>query len=165
MSDLVIRDAATDDVTAIAAILNREIAETTATWTIGVRNFTDMRAWFQNRRGAGYPVLVADLGGRVLGYGALGPFRDGEGYRRTAEHSVYVASAARRRGAGRALLRALIDRARADGFHAMVGGIGAENEESLILHRKLGFEETGRLPEVGWKFDRPLDLVFMQMLL
>jgi phosphinothricin acetyltransferase len=110
-------------------------------------------------------VLVAVEGDAVLGYASYGPFRPFDGYRRTVEHSVYVAENARRRGVGEALLKALEVEARRAGMHAMIGGVAADNEPSLRLHEKLGFVETGRMPEVGQKFGRWLDLVFMQKML
>jgi phosphinothricin acetyltransferase len=160
-----IRDAAEADIPAIAAILNHEILHSTATWTTAPRDLVDVALWYGERRVAGFPVLVAESGGAVIGYGSYGPFRAGQGYRFTVEHSVYVAADARGAGVGGALLGALCDRARAAGLHAMVGGIGAENEGSLRLHARHGFAETGRLPAVGFKFGRWLDLVIMQKLL
>jgi len=97
----------------------------------------------------------------VLGYGSFGPFRSGEGYARTVEHSVYVAASWRRRGIARALLAELIARSEEAGFTRMVGGISADQEASLALHRAMGFAEEGRLIGVGEKFARPLDLVLM----
>ena len=94
--------------------------------------------------------------------GSFGDFRPFEGYRVTIEHSLYVASDARRRGHGAALLAALIDEARKLEKRAMIGGINAENAVSIALHTKFGFDEVGRLPGVGIKFGRPLDLVLMQ---
>jgi L-amino acid N-acyltransferase YncA len=81
------------------------------------------------------------------------------------EHSVYVRPSHQGRGIGRALLVAVIEAARADGVHALIGGLSADNEVSLALHRSLGFVEVGRLPEVGRKFDRWLDLVLLQLFL
>ena len=98
----------------------------------------------------------------MVGYGSFGDFRPFEGYRFTVEHSVYVAEGVRRRGIASALLAALEERARDMGKHVMVGGIAADNEASLKLHARLGFVETGRMPEVGFKFGRWLDLVLMQ---
>lgn len=163
MTDLTIRDAAEADLPAIAAILNREIAETTATWAATPHSLRDMAVWLDSRRGPGRAVLVAERGCAVAGYAALGPFRLGEGYAQTAESSVYVAREARAAGVGLALLRALVARARAEGLRRLVAGIGADNAASLELHRKLGFEEAGRLPGVGEKFGERLDLVFCML--
>ncbi|MEO6340051.1 MAG: N-acetyltransferase family protein, partial [Caulobacteraceae bacterium] len=112
--------------------------------------------------GAGYPLLVAEWEGRVVGYASFGDFRPFQGYRHTVENSVYVAPDAHRRGVGRVLMEALIHRARAMGKHVMVAGIEAENLASIRLHAAAGFVEVGRLPQVGRKFGRWLDLVFMQ---
>jgi phosphinothricin acetyltransferase len=149
----------------ILAIYNHAVAHTTAIWNEGLVDLESRRTWWRGRIDAGFPVLVAVDGGEVLGYASYGPFRAFDGYRRTVEHSVYVAEGARRRGVATALLTALEGRARAQGMHVMLGGIAADNEASLKLHAKLGFVETGRLPEVGRKFGRWLDLVFMQKLL
>ncbi|WP_118135232.1 GNAT family N-acetyltransferase [Oceanicella sp. SM1341] len=160
-----IRDAAARDAEAMAAIVNREIRESTATWTTEERSPADMEAWIAERRAQGYPALVAEAGGRVVGYAGCGPFRSFPGYRLTAEHSVYVSPEAQGLGAGRALMAAVEAAARARGLHALVGGVGSENTASLAFHRALGFTEAGRLPEVGRKFDRWLTLILMHKLL
>ncbi|MEN3950191.1 N-acetyltransferase family protein [Iodidimonas sp. SYSU 1G8] len=160
-----IEDAAPSDVPAIAAILNHAILHTTAVWYDDIRTPAEMEAWFELKRMRGYPVLVARKDGQVLGYASYGPFRAFSGYRHTMELSVYVAAEARRSGAGRRLLAALIERARANGVHVLVGGIDADNEASIGLHAALGFQEVARMPQIGRKFDRWLTLVFMQKLL
>jgi L-amino acid N-acyltransferase len=106
--------------------------------------------------------LAARSGSGLLGYASYGPFRIPSGYRLTAEHSVYVREDARGRGIGKALLAALVERARVQGLHILVGGIDGDNELSIAMHKKMGFEESGRMPEVGRKFDRWLTLVFLQ---
>ena len=149
----------------ILAIYNHAVEHTTAIWNDQLVDLDNRRAWWRGRVEAGFPVLVAAEGGRVLGYASYGPFRAFDGYRQTVEQSVYVADWARRRGAARALLSALESEARRAGMHVMLGGIAAENEPSLRLHAALGFTETARMPQVGQKFGRRLDLVFMQKLL
>jgi phosphinothricin acetyltransferase len=149
----------------ILAIYNHAVEHTTAIWNDVLVDLDNRRDWWRARSGAGYPVLVAVRGEAVLGYASFGPFRPFDGYRLTVEHSVYVAEGARRRGVARALMQALEGEARAKGMHVMVGGVAADNDASLKLHEKLGFRETGRLPEVGRKFGRWLDLVFMQKFL
>ena len=150
----------------IVAIYNHAVAHTTAIWNDTTVDLENRRDWWRARTEAGLPVLVAtDEAGDVAGYGSFGPFRPFDGYRASVEHSVYVAEAARRAGVGSALLGALEDVARAAGMHVMIGGIAADNEASLALHRRHGFTETGRLIEVGQKFGRYLDLVFMQKIL
>lgn len=150
----------------IVAIYNHAVAHTTAIWNDATVDLANRRDWWRGRTSAGLPVLVAvDAAGQVAGYGSFGPFRPFEGYRATVEHSVYVAENARRAGLGSALLGALEARARDTGMHVMIGGVAADNDASLALHRRHGFTENGRLTEVGQKFGRYLDLVFMQKLL
>ena len=158
----IIRPAADADLPAILAIYNDAVARTTAIWNDTPADLANRRAWFFARAAQGYPVLVAEEDALVVGYGSFGDFRPFEGYRFTVEHSVYVAEGVRRRGIASALLASLEERARAMGKHVMVAGIAADNDASLRLHARLGFVETGRMSEVGFKFGRWLDLVLMQ---
>jgi L-amino acid N-acyltransferase len=157
-----IRPATEPDLPAILAIYNDAVLNTTAIWNETPVDLDNRHAWWNTRRAAGFPVLVAEEANRVIGYGSFGDFRPFEGYRVTVEHSLYVDAAARRNGYGKALLAALVEEARRLGKRAMIGGIDATNEPSIALHRKFGFVEAGRLPGVGEKFGRPLDLVIMQ---
>lgn len=120
-----------------------------------------MADWFAARK-RDYTVLAARDESGLLGYASYGPFRVPSGYRLSAEHSLYVREDARGRGIGKALLSALIDRARIQGLHTLIGGVDSDNSLSMALHKAFGFEETGRLPEIGRKFDRWLTLVFLQ---
>lgn len=159
---LIIRPASDDDLPAITAIYNDAVVNTTAIWNETVVDLANRRAWREARMALGYPVLVAAADGVVVAYGTFGDFRAFDGYRHTVEHSVYVAEAARRRGIASALILALADHAAALDKHVMVAGIAADNAGSIALHERLGFAETGRMPEVGRKFGRWLDLVLMQ---
>lgn len=158
-----IRDA--DDLPAITEIYNEAILSTAAVWRDGPVALENRRTWMGERAGAGCPVLVAEADRTIAGFASYGPLHTFEGYRHTVENSVFVAPGGHRRGTGRALMAALLDRARAAGKHAMVAGIEAENEASIRLHAALGFVEVARLPQVGCKFGRWLDLVYMQKLL
>jgi L-amino acid N-acyltransferase len=149
----------------ILAIYNHAVAHTTAIWNDVLVDLDNRRTWWRGRVDAGFPVLVAVDGDQVLGYASYGPFRAFDGYRQTVEHSVYVADWARRRGAATALLGDVLIHAKRANMHVLLGGIAADNEPSLKLHKKLGFTETARMPEVGQKFGRWLDLVFMQKIL
>jgi L-amino acid N-acyltransferase len=161
-----VRDAIEDDLGRILEITNQAIEHTTAIWSLEPTTVDERRAWFRARRERGYPVLVAEgPDGSVLGFASYGEFRPREGYRHTVEHSIYVDEAERGRGIGTALLSALIDRAVVAGVHVMVGGIDCENAGSIRLHERFGFATTGQLLQVGRKFDRWLDLVFMQRIL
>lgn len=160
-----VRDATEADLGCILEITNEAIAHTTAIWSLTPATLETRRAWFRERTARGFPILVAAQDGGVLGFGSFGDFRPWEGYLHTVEHSVYVQPEAQGRGIGTALLVALVARAGTLGKHAMVAGIEGNNAASLALHRRAGFEESGRLRQVGRKFDRWLDLVFMQKLL
>lgn len=157
-----IRPATVQDLPAIVAIYNHAVLHTTAIWNWSAVDLANRRAWFDARAAQAYPILVADRGEGALGYASFGDWRPFDGYRHTAEHSIYVAAHARGQGLGAALLSVLIEAARASDKHVLLGGITADNEPSLALHRRFGFVETARMPEVGRKFDRWLDLVFMQ---
>lgn len=160
---MLIRDATPADAGAIAAIYNDAVRHTTAILMEGEVGPENRVQWMAARQGMGYPVLVAEAGGAVLGYAAFGDWRPFDGFRGTVENSVYVAPEARGRGVAQALLAALIPRARACGKHVIVAAITSENAASLRLHEKLGFVETARMPQVGQKFGRWLDLVFLQL--
>ena len=160
-----IRDAAEADLPAILAIFNHAVEHTTAVWFLQPVSLDNRLAWLRERQARGFPVLVAEHASAVAGFASYGDFRAYDGYAGTVEHSVYVAETARGMGLGRALLDALIVRATDSGLHVMIGGIAADNAISIALHAKAGFVEAGVLRQVGRKFDRWLDLVFMQKIL
>lgn len=162
---LVVRPAEERDIPALLAIYNEAVLTTTATYDIEPQSIDARRAWFEERRAQGLPVFVAERGGRVVGWSALNPFRPRPGYRFTVENSVYVAGDARGQGVGAALLPPLVERARALGCHAIIAGIDAANDASLRLHARHGFEKVAHLKEVGWKFGRWLDVVYLQLTL
>ncbi|MGH9016420.1 MAG: GNAT family N-acetyltransferase [Acidimicrobiales bacterium] len=159
---MIVRPAAADDAVAIAALLDAHIASTTIEWTDQVRTAAGMPAWLS----AHETVLVAEDAGQVVGVAAYGWFRDAAarpGYRFTVENTVHVGEDHWGAGVGRALMQALIEAARTSGKHTMVAAVDAGNEASLRFHRRLGFVEVGRLPGVGAKFGRWLDLVLLQL--
>ena len=160
---MLIRDAIAADAAAIAAIYNDAVRHTTAILMEGEVDAANRAQWMEARQGLGYPVLVAEAAGAVIGYAAFGDWRPFDGFRGTVENSVYVAPEARGQGVAGALLAALIPRARACGKHVIVAAVTSENAASLRLHEKLGFVETARMPQVGQKFGRWLDLVFLQL--
>lgn len=160
-----IRQATDDDLPGILEIHNDAVLNTTAIWSVHTADIENRRAVLADRRAKSYPFLVAAEGADVLGYATFGDFRPHDGYFRTVEHSVYVARAHRRKGIARSLLPPLFEAARHLGKHAMVGGIDAANAESIRLHETFGFRRVGLLPEVGYKFGRYLDLLFMQKII
>ncbi|MBN9064277.1 MAG: hypothetical protein BGP06_00170 [Rhizobiales bacterium 65-9] len=161
----VVRDAEEADLPQILAIHNHHIAYGFALWRYETETLADRAAWLHDRRKNGYPVIVAADGDEVLGYGGYGAFRFGAGYGRTVENSIYVREDRRRRGVARALMSDLIARAQSEGRHVMVAGIGLPNDASVALHAALGFVDCGLLRQIGWKFDRWLDLRLMQKML
>ncbi|MDN2710286.1 GNAT family N-acetyltransferase [Janthinobacterium sp. SUN118] len=161
-----IRDAHAGDIEGITAIYNDAVSNTLAIWNEQTVDAANRAAWLADRLRAGYPVLVAiDAQQNVAGYASFGDWRAFDGFRHTVEHSVYVRADCRGSGTGRALMVELIARARGIGKHVMVAGIEAGNAGSIALHKKLGFEEVGLLPQVGTKFGAWLDLAFLQLTL
>jgi phosphinothricin acetyltransferase len=163
-----VRDAVDDDMTALCDLYNALIPTTTVAWTESMQTLRERRAWFRRQQRNGYPVLVADVGGSVVGFAAYGSFRGSgkwPGYRHTVEHTIHVHEDYWGRGLGRSLLEALIERARADGVHVMVAAVDGANTESIAFHERLGFGIVARMPEVGRKFDRWLELVLMQRII
>lgn len=161
-----ILDATATHAEGIAVIYNHAVEHTTAIWNDATVDARDRADWIAARQADGFPVLVAvDEEGGVLGYASYGPWRPHDGYRHTVEHSVYVREGGQGRGTGTALLRALLERAERQGIHVMIAGIDAENEPSLRMHERFGFELTGVLRQVGTKFGRWLDLAFLQLVL
>ena len=150
----------------ILGILNDAIVNSTAVYDYKPRTMAMMDAWFDVKGRGNYPVIGAiDDEGRLLGFATYGTFRERPAYKYTAEHSVYVNRDFRGRGIGRTLLKALIERARAEDYHVLVGGIDADNAVSIELHKKFGFTFCGEIREAGFKFGRWLHLVFYQLIL
>ena len=160
-----IGEATEADLPAILAINNLAVAETTASWNYAPASLESRKTWFAGMTARADPVLVARSGGELVGYAYWGPFRPADGYLHTVENSVYVRKDMHGHGIGRMLMIELIERARAKGLHAIVAGIGAENTGSIAFHARLGFVEYARMPQVGAKFGRWMDLVLMQLML
>lgn len=159
---MIIRDATDDDLPGILAIYNEVVVNSTAIYALEPAPIEDRRAWMQDRQRAGFPVLVAGEPGDIQGFASFGVWRAAPAYLHTVEHSVHVRHDLRGKGVGRALVLALMPRARAMGMHRIIGGIDGDNAASIAFHRSLGFTEVARFTEVGRKFDRWLDVVFME---
>ena len=162
---IVIRDAREADLAAMLAIYNDAVLTTTAVYDYQPRSSEQQVAWFKAKQEQDLPVLVAEDGGAIVGFASYGPFRPWPAYLHSVENSLYVAPEQRGRGIGSALLPALIQRAADRGLHTMIAGIDATNAASLRLHAKFGFERVAQFREVGWKFERWLDLAFLQLML
>ena len=162
---MIIRPATEQDIPAITAIFNEAVVNSNAIWTEKQDSDAERLTWMQARLALGYPVLVAADGPVVLGYGTFGDFRAFPGYRYSVEHSVYIHADHRGRGLGRVIVDELVAAATALGKHVMIAGIDGGNPASLRLHAQAGFGAVARMPEVGRKFGRWLELVFMQRML
>ncbi|MBP0481117.1 GNAT family N-acetyltransferase [Sagittula salina] len=157
-----IRPAGPADAPGIAAIWNAIIVDTAATFTTQTKTEAGLIA-DMTQRGAAFQV--AEDAGRVLGFATYGQFRGGPGYAHTMEHSIQLAAEARGRGTGRALMTALEDVARAQGVHSLWAGVSGENPGGVTFHRRIGYAEIARLPQVGFKFGRWMDLILLQKIL
>ena len=160
-----IRPATESDISAITAIYNDVIATSNAVYRNATVDETERLSWFRQRISDGFPIIVVEESGQVIAYGLYGPFRAFEGYAHTVEHTIHVDANHRGRGLGKALLTELIELARKDGRHVMVGGIDSENIASIELHKNFGFSETARMPEIAKKNGQLLTLVLMQKIL
>ena len=158
-----IRAATASDITAITAIYNDVIATTNAIYREDQVDLLERMAWFEDKTSHGYPVIVAEHHGTVVGYGVFGSFRFGEGYNHTVEHSVHVAPSHRGQGIGKQILEYLMALARVQNRKVMVAAIDSTNIASIKLHAGYGFKESARMPHVAQKHGQFLDLVLMQL--
>jgi L-amino acid N-acyltransferase len=161
-----VRPAIHDDLPGILDIYNEAVLNTTATYDYEPRTLDHRVAWFGDHVNNKLPVFVAvNQEGKVVGWSALNPYHDRKGYQFTTENSVYVSADQRGKGIGKLLMKPLIEAARQRGLHAILAGIDAENEASIRLHASFGFVKTAHFKEVGFKFGRWLDVVYMELLL
>lgn len=160
-----IRNATEHDLPRILDIYNEVIINTTAVYDYEPHTLEMRRAWFKTKQEQGFPVFVAEEDGKLLGLSSIGPFRAWAAYQYSVENSVYVASEARGKGIGKLLIPPLIDAAKHLKLHTIIAGIDASNEASIQLHKRFGFEEAAHFKQVGWKFNRWLDLKFLQLML
>ena len=160
-----IRNAKKENVPSILEIVNYEIKNSTVLYDYKERAYEFQLNWFLNKSKEKMPVIVAEKEGEILGFGTFGIFRPWDAYQHSVEHSIYVHRKSRGQGIGKLLLTELINTAKKDGFHTMIAGIDASNEKSILFHKNFGFDEIGTFKEVGYKFDKWLDLTFMQLFL
>ena len=148
------------------AILNEVIVNSTAIYDYLPRTAATMQAWFEAKERGNYPIVgLVDETGELAGFATYGPFRNWPAYKYTVEHSIYIEQSRRGRGLGKKLLPAIIDAARDQQYHVMIGGIDGSNSASIALHEKFGFTKCGEIRQAGYKFGRWLDLVFYQLVL
>ena len=162
MSKVQIVSATTADIPQILEIVNHNILNETCIYDIEERSLETQLAWFENQLNHNYPVIVAKQNHSVLGYASYGQYRPKVGYKFSMEHSIYIHPAHQNQGIGKELLQELIQIASSNNVHVLIGGIDANNLGSIAFHEKFGFEVVGRMNEVGYKFDKWLDLIWMQ---
>ena len=159
-----IRPYKTDDTQAILAIINHNILHSTSLYDYNIRSYEQQKTILEEKINKNFPVIVAELDGIVVGFGMYSEFRFREAYQFTVEHSVYVSEDFHGNGVGKQLLQELINLARKQKLHTMIGVIDSENQSSVVFHEKFGFKTVGIIKESGYKFDRWLDSVLMQLL-
>lgn len=160
-----IRSAEEKDIQAILEIYNEAILHTTAVYHYSAYTFEMMKQWYDDKKTAGFPVLVfeGEEDGIIYGFATFGSFRPHAAYQYTVEHSIYVHSDYRKKGIGSKLLSDLIDVAKKEGYATLVAGIDAVNTNSIAVHTRFGFTHAGTIKKAGYKFDKWLDLAFYQL--
>jgi L-amino acid N-acyltransferase len=160
-----VRPYQTEDTQAILDIINYNLLHSTALYDYNVRTYEQQKTILEDKIAKNFPVIVAEIDGKAVGFGMYSEFRFREAYKFTVEYSVYVANACHGKGIGNVLLAELIALAKAQNLHTMIAVIDAENQGSVLFHEKFGFKTVGIIKESGYKFDRWLHSVFMQLIL
>jgi phosphinothricin acetyltransferase len=161
---ITIRNATENDLQATLDIYNEIIANSTAIFQYEPQTIEMRKAWFAEKKEKNYPVFVAEENNVIVGFSTFGQFRNWQAYQYSVENSVYVRADFRGRGIGKLLLQPLIEVAKEMKLHTIIAGIVADNEASLVLHKQFGFVEVAHFKEVGYKFDKWLDLKFLQLI-
>jgi len=160
-----IRAYKTEDTQAILDIVNHSILHSTALYDYTIRTYEQQRIILEEKINKKFPVIVAEIAGQVIGFGMYSEFRFREAYQFTVEHSVYLDEKFQGKGIGKLLLARLIELAKTQKMHTMIGVIDSENQDSIAFHKKFGFKTVGVLNESGYKFDRWLNSVLVQLIL
>lgn len=160
-----IRTYQTEDTQSILDIVNHAILHSTALYDYTIRSYEQQQSILDEKIKKKFPVIIAEIEGKVVGFGMYSEFRFREAYRYTVEHSVYVDEKFHGNGIGKLLLAKLIKLAKAQKMHTMIGVIDSENQDSITFHEKFGFKTVGVIKESGYKFDRWLNSVFVQLYL
>jgi phosphinothricin acetyltransferase len=161
--DFLIRSYQPSDAPAVREIINDSILHTSHNYDYHPKSLEEVDLLFAEKIKDGFPVLIGEVNGEVLGYATYGKFRAKPGYSKTLEHSIYLNEKAQGKGLGSEMMSQLIGKAKEQGYHMMIAGMDSENLGSYRFHSRLGFRETARMPEVSFKFGQWLTLVFMQL--
>ena len=159
---MIIRRAERSDVPAMREIFNEVLRNSNSIYRETEVTLEERFAWFDEKINHGFPIFGAYEDEKLIGYAGYGTWRAAEGYRKSVELTIYVDNSHRDSGVGTKLMQAIINQAKEDGFHVMIGAIDSKNRESIKFHQKFGFTETARMPEVAIKNGEWLDLLFMQ---
>jgi phosphinothricin acetyltransferase len=162
---VIIRPYEVRDTQAILDIINFNIINSTALYDYNIRTFEQQKSILEDKLSKDFPVIVAEIDGELVGFGMYSEFRFREAYKFTVEHSVYVNQHFHGKGIGKILLQELIRLAKEQKLHTMIAVIDEENQSSIEFHEKFGFKTVGVIKESGYKFDRWLHSVFMQLIL
>lgn len=154
-----------EDAQAVMEIINDFILHTSHNYDYEPKTLEQVEQLFGEKIKDGYPILVGEVDNEIAGYATFGRFRAKPGYDKTIEHSIYLNKKAQSKGLGTAMMRQLIAIAGENGYHVMIAGMDSENVGSYQFHERLGFKEVARFSEVGYKFGKWLNLVFMQLIL
>lgn len=163
--EILIRNYRNEDVAAVLEIINYNILNSTALYDYNIRTIEQQNAIFDDKLKKGFPIIVAESNNEVVGFGFYSEFRFREAYKFTVEHSVYAHQNHVGKGIGKLILTELIELAKAQNLHTMIGVIDSENTSSIEFHEKFGFKTVGIIKETGFKFDRWLHSVFVQKML
>ena len=163
--EITIRPYQVEDTQAILEIINYNILYATALYDYEPRTLDNQIAIFDDKLSKGFPIIVATENETLVGFGYYSEFRFREAYKFTVEHSVYAHFDHIGKGIGKLILENLIDLAKAQKLHTMIGVIDSENQSSIEFHKKFGFEIAGTIKDSGFKFDRWLHSVFLQKML
>lgn len=159
-----IRPYKTEDTQAILDIINYNILYSTSLYDYNIRSYEQQSTILEEKLSKNFPVIVAETNHQVVGFGMYSEFRFREAYKFTVEHSVYVNENSHGKGIGKQLLNELINLAKIQNIHTMIAVIDSENQSSVEFHEKFGFKTVGIIKESGFKFDRWLNSVFMQLI-
>lgn len=163
-TEIAIRPATAEVASVLADIYNPYVLETTITFEEKAIAASEMAARIGETDESGLPFLSAEVGGVVAGFAYASKWKGRCAYRHTVETTVYVGREHWRCGVGRALYTQLLDVLRDAGIHAAIGGIALPNEPSVALHERLGFRKVAQFHEVGFKFNRWIDVGYWQLL-
>ncbi len=163
--EISIRPYRNQDVQPIVDIINYNILNSTALYDYHPRTLEQQETIFEDKLKKGFPVIVAVIDEKVVGFGYYSEFRFREAYRFTVEHSVYVANDFHGKGIGKVIMENLIDLAKKQNLHTMIAVIDSENQSSVTFHEQFGFKTVAVLKETGFKFDRWLHSQIMQLML